>query len=228
MKKIILLLPLGILLSAAEPIGITGKFGTLGFGLDATFKMKDDFNLRINANKGSLNLVDSDSDSDFVEKGKFDLKSVGLLADYYPLDNKFRLSGGVYYNGNILESESSEVRNNVKIGANYYDLTKNSKTNLEIDTNNIAPYIGMGWGNTVESSDSWSFNVDVGVLYQGSVKSSLQMSGTAKEHNTGKTINLETNQVFLNDAKDEINFINNNTKGIKWYPVVSIGVAYSF
>ena len=226
MKKIILLLPLGILLSAAEPIGITGKFGTLGFGLDATFKIKDDFNLRINANKGSLNL--DASDSDLIVKGKFDLKSVGLLADYYPTNNKFRLSGGVYYNGNILESESSEVRNNVKIGSNYYDLTKDSKTNIEIETNNIAPYIGIGWGNTVTTLDSWSFNIDVGVLYQGNVKSSLQMSGTAKEHNTGKTINLDTNQVFLNDVKDERNFIDKSTKGIEWYPVISIGVAYSF
>jgi len=227
MKKTTLtLLLLGTVLQAENNIAVGAKFGTLGFGLDASMPVNDKVNLRLNVNKGSLDL--DASDSDLTQNGSFDLLSAGVLADYHPMQNGFRISGGLYYNGNKLDVTSGEKNKKVKVGKHDYDFTKDSKTKITIDTKNIAPYIGIGWGNTFTSNSPWSFNVDLGVLYQGAVKTKMSMSGTAKDHNTGETIDLATNAQFLEDAKNERNFIDDNTKGIEWYPVVSVGVSYRF
>ena len=227
MKKITLsLLLVGTLLQAQDNIGVTAKFGTLGFGLDVTKNITSDINLRANINKGSLNL--DATDSEVIEDGSFELESAGILVDYYPFKNGFRFSSGLYYGNNQVDVSSIEEENNILIGSHHYDLTKDTKTHVSIDMSGVAPYVGLGWGNTILSSSKWSFNVDVGVLYQGSVKTSFNMSGTAIEHNSGETINLSTNQQFLKDARDEKLSIKQDTEGLEWYPVVSIGVAYRF
>jgi len=227
MKKLyVLVVLLGTSLYAQDSVAVTGKFGTLGFGLDATMKVDTMLNARVNINKGSLDL--DASDSELTSDGSIDLFSAGALVDYHPMSNGFRLSGGVYYNGNSVDVTSSEVKNNVKVGSHYYDFTKDSKTHVEITTNDIAPYVGIGWGNAVDPQSPWHFSLDVGVLYQGKVTSKLTSSGTAKEHDSGKIINLSTNKQFLKDAKNERNFIDDNTKGIEWYPVISLGVSYAF
>ena len=227
MKKITLsILFIASLMHAETPIALSAKVGTLGFGIDVTTNLMPSLNLRANINKGKVDFPSQDSD--LTGKGIFELESAGVLLDYHPFENGFRLSSGLYYSNNKMDISKSGVENNILIGKHYYDLTTESKTEFSIDMSGVAPYVGIGWGDSIAESKAWSFTVDVGVLYQGSVDASISMSGSAKEHKSGKKINLKTDKTFLKDVKAEEYDTAHEMKGLEWYPVLSVGVAYRF
>ncbi len=207
-------------------IAATAKFGTLGFGIDATLGLEKQINLRLNINKGKVDL--DEADRSYISDGGVDLFSAGVLADYHPYDNGFRVSAGVYYNGNNLDVTDSIPQDNVQIGNKVYDLTKNTKTHVEITPNSVAPYVGVGWGNAISNGSSWNFSFDVGVLYQGKPKATVTMSGTAKDHNSGEIINLETNNIFKDNLAKEQSSFKSDVEDLQFYPVISFGISYKF
>ena len=47
--------------------------------------------------------------------------------------------------------------------------------------NKVAPYLGIGWGNPVQNGKGWGMISDIGVLFQGSPKTTLTVTCTDRD-----------------------------------------------
>ena len=221
MKKIAsttLLLLLTSLLTAETPKEFNGalKLGTLGYGIDISTPIKESLSARFNLN--GLSYTDSQTSDDNDFEGTLDLFTVGAVVDYYPFSTNFRLSSGLYYNGNGF-SGTVTPNATVKIDINDKEYSSSEIGHLDstVSFNSIAPYLGLGWGNDAHDK-GWGFTFDLGVLYHGTPKVKL----TAVDVNP-----IVANEVATN-VKIEEEKANSDLSSFKFFPVLSIGVNYTF
>ena len=235
------------------------KAGTLGIGIDASMPLSDHFNIRGNINgltySRTLNdLVPSSMQSDFDAfggnaDGEINFLTAGILVDYYPFERaQFRLSAGVYYNGNEIGitgngSSSSEPYD---INGKFYKLTGTATATGNSVLDKAAPYIGIGWGNRGNQS-GWSWSLDIGAMYQNipSVDGSLSLGTGAVLNEVDAAGNPVAGGVtYTTSAVDQANLKkefdtelaklnqqikdDENANYLKFWPVVMIGITYSF
>ncbi len=202
-----------------EKHGWSVKAGTLGTGIDLTYNINEKINTRFNFNKGKIGFDFEESGVDY--SGNFNASTAGGLVDYYPNANDFRLTTGLYVNQNELNF-SAVGGDGLTIGDSV-PLLEGIQLDLDVSFKKLAPYLGLGWGNAIKEGSDWQFDLDVGVLFQGSAESNLELSGTAYDGL------LPVLQQALQDALiEEENNINDELKDFKLYPVISIGVGYRF
>jgi hypothetical protein len=209
------------LLVAEKPKDINGalKLGTLGYGVDLSSPFNDTFALRVNVNGISITETDSQDGTDF--EGTLDLFTAGALIDYYPFENNFRLSSGLYYNGNgFTGSAKPSAGSTVEIDGNTYTLGNTGdigSLDSEVSFKSTAPYVGLGWGNDAKDK-GWGFTFDLGAMYHGSGTADLKAN-----------IN---NQTLANEIAADVEAEEQNIKAdleeFKFYPVLSLGVNYTF
>lgn len=82
-----------------------------------------------------------------------------------------------------------------------------SPADATVDWSSLAPYVGMGFGNSMNGG-RWSFAFDLGVMFTGLLD--FAMSGTA---------HLQVREQF--NPEDPFS-------DVKYYPVLSLGLAYRF
>jgi len=186
------------------------KAGTTGLGVEAAIPLSDSWNLRGGLNGFSYGY-------DFEEEGiEYDgdlrLRSASIMADWHVFGGAFRVSAGAFLNGNELKgkAESGEL----EIGDNTYD----AKLEASIDWRAFAPYLGIGWGNSVKGG-RLTFSTDLGVMFTGSPTARL-----VGEERSG-TVDLEE---FKADLRREEANLNDELRDVKYYPVVTFGVSYRF
>jgi len=204
----ILLLALAGLSSRAQAadLAVGAKVGTLGLGLEATVNLVPMVaNIRLQGNLFNYNTTITETNVTY--DGQLKLGSVGLLADIYPFASKFRITGGLYYNGNKLELNSQQA-GVVVVGGNAY-LNPNIRTT--IDFNQVAPYIGIGWGDAISSGSPFGFSFELGALYQGTPNSTVIAPGIAPA-----------------DIAAEKRKLDDSLSRFTWYPVVAVGVNWRF
>jgi hypothetical protein len=226
MKKWIIaaLLTLGASQLQAEnsSYGLGLKASTLGLGLELHRELNDSFNIRL-----GLNTYDHDEDYDdggISYNGELELMSVGSYIDWHPFQGGFRLTGGLLYNGNEVTLKGKPTTlGTVNVGGTNYNFT-NAQLNGKVEFNSIAPYLGMGWGNSFKGS-RWSFLFDLGAMFQGSPDADLSTSGTVTVAGTNIAVNTAT---FQSDLAKETQELENDIEDLKIYPVVSLGLSYRF
>ena len=86
-----------------------------------------------------------------------------------------------------------------------------------IDFNEVAPYVGLGWGTPFGKEARWTIMFDAGVMFQGSPNVDLSANGT-----------LANNSAFAADLEREKNNLKDDLDTYRFYPVVSLGLAYRF
>ncbi len=207
-------------------LAVTGKLGTLGAGLDLTYGINEKLNVRFNANIAN---TDIDREEDGIDyEGTLKGQTFGGLIDFHPVGNGFRVSAGLYSNGNELDLDATGANNNnVLIGNRSYDLT-GAKLNTKVGFKSIAPYLGLGWGDAVKKQKKWNFSLDAGILFQGAPESKLKATGNAKDIATNTTVNVNTNNVFQTELAKEEKNLDKELEDFKFFPVVSAGVSYRF
>jgi len=194
------------------------KVGTLGLGVDISRPITDKLNIRLNLNGASYS--DTQCESDIEYDYDLTLASVGLLLDYYPMGNEFRVSAGAYYNANEFELTGQPANGAYNINGTTYTATQIGSLTGMVDFDELAPYIGIGWGNSTKKA-GWGFSVDAGIIYHGDPNVELTPTcGTAVSAALCAeiTTNVEAERLdLLNELSD-----------YKIYPVVSFGVTYTF
>jgi hypothetical protein len=195
--------------AGAVDSAVTAKLGTLGLGVEGTFGLTEHFNARLGINKFDFDRTDTIDDIEY----DLDLEwqSISLLADWHPFGNPFRFTVGLMSNGN--ELSGSSTADNITIGDESYT---NVGLDAKLDFDATAPYLGVGWGNALAADKGWGFNVDVGVLFQGSGDVTLTPTGAGASLVDPADIAAEE-RAFEDDIKD-----------YKYYPVFSFGVSYKF
>lgn len=201
----------------ATPSSVFAGLGvsTLGVGVNAGYKVNNLFKVRAVGNYFKLNKTINDDDLTY--KGKLRMFTIGALGDWHCLGNGFRVTGGLMYNGNQLNlnvtPSSSHSYNGVTYTPQQIGTVKGT-----LKFRRVAPYLGIGFDSGHESNSGFSFNADLGVLFQGNVRGKINsISGLAANDAT-----------TIENVKNDVVKAANKKKIIKYLPVISIGISYKF
>jgi len=144
------------------------------------------------------------------------------MLDYYPFAGTFRLSAGYFSNGTGLGATAEAgAAGTVNINGFDYDIT-NEYLNISMDWDSSAPYIGLGWGNSLGEGSNWTFTFDLGVLLTGEPNASLTASdglhANADALGRDLSVDIAAEEASLNEDLGDYNK----------FPVIQIGLTYAF
>ena len=202
-------------MSHAEGIGVGAKVGTLGFGLEITKGFTPSINGRIGFNSFGFDASGTESDIDY--DADLNMESVAALVDWHPFSGGFRATAGLLLNNNKLEMTAKSAVS-YDIGGTTYTPAEIGTFGGTVDFNDVAPYVGIGWGNAVEKGQRLTFAVDVGVLMQGSPNVDFTASGGT----------LSTDPTLLADLATEEAQLEDDLNDYDLFPVISLGLAFQF
>lgn len=195
-------------------VGVFG--GTTGIGGEVVGKLHNNFNLRVGGTYFGYSMSQTIED-DKVDVG-FDadmrVQTISALVDYYPFKSGFHLSTGLMLNGISAEGVGQPLSG--------YTFTLNNKDRTlskermgtltaEMDYGNqLAPYIGLGFGNAVKEGRRLGFLFELGAIYTNSPR--LDMTGTNMLRATA------------NQDRD----LEAGLEDFKWFPSLNLGLTYKF
>lgn len=202
-------------LSIAAGIGVGAKAGTLGLGVEITKGFTPTVNGRLGLNNYKLDASGTESDIDYDADLKLD--SVAALVDWHPFSGGFRASAGVLFNNNKLDMTAKSATS-YDIGGTTYTPAQIGTFGGSVNFDDMAPYVGIGWGNAVEQGQRLTFAIDVGVLMQGKPKVDFTSTGGTLSSDPTFQSNLAAEEQQLQDSLNDYDM----------YPVISLGLAFQF
>lgn len=222
MKHTLLAAAIGLLAAGAAQaqVGITADLGTQGAGAHLVVPMETYLNGRFGANYYKHDFNKTSGSVDYAMKGK--LESFDVLFDYYPLEGrKFRLTGGVIYNGNNIDASAKpQASGSYVLNGTTYTAADVGNLHGEVDFRKAAPYVGIGWGNALSQDGRVQFNADLGAFYQGSAKVKLVALGC--------TTSAAVCKQLVTDVAAERTKLQDDMNDYKVYPVLRVSVSYRF
>lgn len=212
MKKGLLFAMMLLWAGSAQAIGlgVTGKAGSLGIGVEVTKSLVSMVNVRggLNFLNYAFDQTEGGNDYDFDLK----LKSFSVLVDLHPiLGRGLRFSGGIIFNSNHLDMVSI-ASGSYSIGNQTYTGAEVGTLNGLVDFKSTAPYFGVGWGNA--TSGRFGLALDLGVVLQGTPQVSLTATGL-----------VTSDPTFVQELNREIQELENDISEFKYYPVISLGLS---
>jgi len=147
---------------------------------------------------------------------KLHLMTFGVLLDWHPFENSFRLTGGVMYNGNRLDS-TAESASTYDIGDQTYAGSEVGTLNGKIDFNRIAPYVGIGSDTAFGKNRNCGFIFELGVMFQGTPTADLSATGP-----------IAFDPEFQAELAKEEKNLQHDLNDYEFYPNISIGFNYRF
>ena len=222
MRNAILLLILSMLVSFGTGCTDTGRFAvsgktsTLGFGGEFATAIGPDINARVGYNR-----LDIDIDDVEIEDVEFDLgvdfSSFSALADWYIFNNSFHISGGVISMDHKIDMDARPIEY-VDIGDEIYSPTEVGSLYGSVESDDVAPYVGIGWGNPFTHSRRWGFTFDFGVAFTDSPDVTLDSRGGTLSDDPDFRAELEKERKDIEDSFDNY----------KLYPVFAVSFFYRF
>lgn len=214
--KITQILPLAACLSifslshaAADPLSLGVKVGSLGIGGELSYRIDPYFSLIGSVNGFRISGSPNGRNVDF--DGKLKLLTAGGSLGIHPFKNGFKILGGIFYDGNQFNL-TSLLKHNVTIRGTTFTPDQVGKGNLTVHFNRVAPYLGIGFDSAFYCESSWYFFGELGVLFRGSPKANSKI----------KRFPLVKKYIEKQAENAADKFL------LKYYPVISIGVKYSF
>lgn len=200
-------------LATAEGPALGVKVSTLGLGLELTQAFTPSFAARLGVNHFSYDFSDAydgiDYDVDLA------LRSGSLIFDWHPLRDSFRLSLGYLRNLNNFKLRATPG-SSVVIGNGTYTPAQVGTLNGRVAFKKDTPYLGFGWSSS-GLRRGWSFDFDIGVVYQDVPGVQLSATGSAA-----------SSPAFQSDLRREEQNIKDDIEDYRYYPVISMGVSYHF
>lgn len=185
------------------------KASTLGVTVEGIRSFGPMFNGRLGVSFFSYKLDGGgDSGDDYKFDATLNLQSVSLLADYFPFENFFRITGGLIINLNKLDLKMSPNKT-YTVGSTLYTPALLGNMKAKVDMNKVSPYIGIGFDNPTAGS-GLGFTMEIGGIYQGAPKVSLEAEG------------------LLKPSESQAPIIEDNLSWFKFYPVINLGLTYKF
>ena len=226
-------------------IAIGGSFSSFGPGLQITTFVTPHLNIRTSGSYFAH--TTTLTTNGFSPTAKLNLMSASVSADVYPFHSGFRVSPGVLvYNGNKMTANASLAGGtSVTLNGNtYYSANPNTalgitplhgSAELGLNTTRPAFMVTAGWGNTIpHDGGHWSVPFEAGVAFTGQPSLNANLAGWAcvDQLLTECTdVASSTNPIAIqiqNDLGAQIAKWKSNLSPLGTYPIVSLGVAYSF
>jgi hypothetical protein len=192
--------------------GTTGVGGDIGWGIAPTLSARVGYSWLNNYS------VDVNT-SDVNYNGKLKLSNLSGLLDWSPL-GPFRITAGIVGANNKLDVTGVPTNGTFTInGATYQASDVGNLSGTVKPANRVAPYLGFGYGNVAGAGVNFYF--DIGVMFQGSPKSTLT-ANCGPTLNAGQCAQLQTN------VAAEQQMLDDKLSKYKYYPVASIGISIGF
>lgn len=206
---------------ASADVGVSLRAGTLGAGADFNVGLTETLNLRLGY--AFYDYDDTVEDTDVVYDGEMKLRNASALLDWHVFGGGFRVSLGA-----VGASTEVDVRAVPSAGGTY-DIGDETFTSEEVGSlagkiemgNSVAPYIGIGWGNTVDEAGRVTFLFDLGAVYTGSPDVNLTAT-------CGVGVSLGTCNELQQQVQVEEDELSDEATSYEWYPVIGIGLAIRF
>lgn len=226
--KIILFVLLSFNIAANEEtkfdgstIGITAS--TMGAGIEYTHPLSDDFSLSFGINKFSY--TDEIKESDVNYSADIDFNSISLIANYNPFSDtavfrNLRIRTGLYNNNNEISMSAKPNGGTITIDGISYSANGVS-ANAKVDFDNLSPYLGIGWGSSnSENAGIFGMNLtfDIGVI---KTKVNAKLTGNC-------TLDAITCNNFQDSIDNENRDLQKELEDLDLYPIVKLGLSYSF
>lgn len=192
-------------------LAISGKTGTLGLGGELTTGLAQDVNARVGFNTLDFDLDEEIDDIEF-DIG-LDFSSFSALVDWHVFHNSFRISGGLISMDHELDLEARGTPGETEeIGDTDYDWAVIGTLSGSVEFDDLAPYVGIGWGDTLGRNKRWGFYTDLGVAFVGSPDIKLSTTGAVAAADLARE---------RDEIEDEVDIL-------EFYPVLSIGLFCRF
>lgn len=210
---LLLALPLCTTANAENMLGVGAKAGTLGLGVEATWRPFAFMDFRFGANQ-----YDFDDNGYY---GNVNYDAVLNLDTFYITGNfrfpasPFRLTVGAYENGNELNGTSGENDPILFIGGDPYPTDAVGTLTKQATFAGTSPYFGVGYDLTVFGTVG--LNLDFGVLWQGSPDVALSADGALSGDPTFEA-SLEAERLLVEEELSDM----------KAWPVLSLGFVVNF
>lgn len=202
----------------AQDLGITLLGGTTGLGVGLNFPFSNKLNGRIGINYGEFNGNETVSDVNYDYRLK--TKTADALLDFFPSDSTFRITGGIVFNGNKANYDARPAGSSYEFNGTLYTTSSIGSVKGTTDFREVAPYLGVGWGKNVMKEKGWTFAADLGVLFQGSPRTTLR--------STNCNLGAAACAALQEDLNAEAAAINEDSRDYRYYPVLRFGAAYKF
>lgn len=199
---------------AQAQVAISGAIGTPGVtaGIQGGAKylqLRGDYNYLKYSHEGAYDGTDYD--------GHLKLSTFGVFADLHPLGNGFLISGGAYVGDKNIRLDS-KTSGSFSINGTSFSAAQVGTLSGEAKLKNTAPFVGLGWDTTLESSSHWGFKFVAGAMYTG--KPDVHLTST------GGT--LSNDPTFQSQVAAEQARVAHDINDFKYYPVVQAGISYRF
>lgn len=195
-------------------LAAAARAGTLGVGGDVMANVLPELNVRFGVGYFDLsfNSKVTNVDYDF----DLDLLTFPLLLDWYPFDNTFHLSAGVVLNRTEVDLDGRHD-GTVTIGNQTYTADQIGVLSGDLSFRDVAPYVGIGWGNAFGKRGRWGIVTDVGVAFIGSPDVALSATGP-----------LADDPAFASHLAREEKDLQDKVGKFKIYPVLSANLYFRF
>ena len=191
------------------------KASTLGAGAEGIVGILPALNLRAGANALSVDFDINTSDIDYDVDA--DLLSFPIMLDWYPFKKSgFRFSAGALINKNESDLEASS-QSSYTLDGTTYTAAQLGTLNGKVDFNEVAPYVGIGWGNALGKDKRWSFTCDFGVVFQGKANIDLSVTGP-----------IASDPTFQTNLAQEKRELEDELENYQYYPLIALGITYKF
>lgn len=211
--------------------GVQFTSGTLGFGGQAATAVLHRANVRVGFNYFTYNFPHFGKDG-ATYTGSLNLRSFEAEFDYYLLWGIHISPGGLLYNGNKISASANMP------GGTTFTLGGTSYTSDAADPvhgtgalplNRAAPMVKLGFGNLLpRSRRHFTYNFDIGAVFQQAPKVTLSLAGTACPSGGGACVNAATDPTVQTNIASEEAKINKDLKFFRYYPVISFGFGWKF
>ena len=198
---------------ADHNFGIGVKAGTLGIGVEGTWRPLPYLDVRAGVN--GYDYSDSGSYTGINYDAEINLDSYYVTGNLsFPL-SPFRVTGGLYSNGNEFNASSGDNGAIIIIGGDPYPADAVGTLSAKAAFDSTSPYFGVGFDFTVFGKVG--MNLDFGVLWQGSPQVSMATDGL-----------LAGDPIFEASLDAERAELEDDLGDYKAWPVVSLGFVFNF
>ena len=203
-----------------SPTQVTGSIGTQGVGVSIAKTLNSSFDVRVGLS--ALSYSRSTKGADFDADAKLKLQNLGIYSDYFPIENNgFRLTAGAQFGKNKANITGKGKNGLITVdGVDYaYDGSKDSVTG-QLNMGNAAPFLGLGYSSRGANKPGISFSFDAGVRF-GKADVSLTRSGF-------DTLSPSDQNKLDDGLKAEAAKVRKDLKALKTYPVLAVGLSYTW
>jgi hypothetical protein len=194
---------------SAGAAGIGVRAGTNGLGADIGWGIAPTLSARLGYSWLDNYNVDVNT-TDVNYSGKLKISSVSGLLDWSPL-GPFRITAGITSGDNKVDVTGVPTNAAASAAGSVSGTIKPGKK--------TAPYLGFGYGNVAGAGVNFYF--DIGVIFQGSPKSTLTAT-------CGPTATPAQCSSLQNSVAAEQIALDEKISKYKYYPVASIGITIGF